>query len=63
MVRTSEHKYNLYSNGEEQLYQLTEDPGELSNLASDPSAQAIVQQHRQLLTQWMTKSSDTFEVE
>ena len=63
MVRTTQYKYNIYSHGKnnEQLFDLTNDPGETNNLAYMPDMQSTVDQHRHLLKQWMQKTNDTFE--
>jgi len=60
MVRTSGYKYNLYSNGEEQLYRLSSDPGEMVNLAASTDLRAEIDQHRQLLKRWAVNTEDTF---
>jgi arylsulfatase A-like enzyme len=62
MVRTSRYKYNIYSSGErnEQLFDLENDPGETQNLAYKPAMQAVVQEHRNLLRDWMQETEDTF---
>ncbi len=61
MVRTAHYKYNIYSHGErnEQLFDLTYDPGETKNLALNESMQNIVNKHRNILREWMQKTNDT----
>lgn len=62
MVRTADYKYNVYSKGEdnEQLFNLQNDPGECTNLAGNPAYDTIINDHRQLLKQWMDKTADHF---
>ncbi|MFN2543232.1 MAG: sulfatase [Actinomycetota bacterium] len=50
-IRNQQYKYVLYSNGEEELYDLTADPYELDNLAGDLTAQPTLLQMHQRLTQ------------
>ncbi|MGD1888989.1 MAG: sulfatase [Cyclobacteriaceae bacterium] len=60
MMRTPVYKYNLYSNGEEQLYRLSHDPGEMVNLSASTDLEAEIKQHRQLLREWASSTQDTF---
>ena len=50
MIRTARWKYFFYSNGEEYLYDLQADPGEETNLVTDP-------QHRKLADELKQKAS------
>lgn len=54
VVRTPDFKYMIFSVGEpaEALYNLNDDPGEMRNLAKEPSAQKQLVRHRQLLATW-----------
>jgi choline-sulfatase len=60
MVRTERYKYVVYDSGanREQLVDLRNDPGEMRNLAQDPSAQSVLQEHRQRLQQWVREVED-----
>jgi len=60
MLRTDRHKYNVYETGNhrEQLIDLKTDPGEMLNLAEDPSYKDILQDHRQRLRQWIKQTGD-----
>ena len=50
-VRTPRHLYAVYATGERELYDLFQDPYQLTNVASDPSQAATVDSlHRRLLT-------------
>jgi arylsulfatase A-like enzyme len=50
-LRTARFKYVVYPNGDRQLFDLTVDPGEVRNLAADPSyASTVTALHRQLLS-------------
>ncbi|MCK5700810.1 MAG: sulfatase-like hydrolase/transferase, partial [Cyclobacteriaceae bacterium] len=64
MLRTSQYKYNIYSSGvdNEQLFNLSDDPGEMNNLANELTIQNIKTEHQQYLQQWMELTGDTFEI-
>lgn len=64
MVRTSDFKYNFYTQGarNEQLFNMSEDPGETTNLINDPSFQPVVEKHREYLRQWIDETNDDFEI-
>ncbi len=54
VVRTPDYKYMAFSIGEpaEALYNLNDDPGEMRNLAQEPSTHDQLVNHRQLLEAW-----------
>lgn len=60
MLRTERYKYCRYSCGEhqEQLFDLEQDPGEIRNRAYEPEFRGVVQEHRDLLEQWMKETDD-----
>jgi len=60
MMRTDRFKYCLYDSGahREQLTDLTDDPGEMKNLAEDPAFQDALERHRRLLRGWVEKTGD-----
>jgi arylsulfatase A-like enzyme len=60
MVRTERFKYCLYDSGahREQLTDLQNDPGEMKNLAEDPAFKDALDQHRQLLKNWVRQIDD-----
>lgn len=62
MLRTRTHKYICFNQGQrpEMLFDLQADPGERRNLALESGAQQTLQQHRQMLGEWMTSSGDPF---
>jgi len=62
MIRMNQYKYNLYSKGEnsEQLFDLAEDPGEMQNLASEPSMREVKESLRNKLVDWMEETDDDF---
>lgn len=64
MIRTVRYKYAIYSSGErnEQLFDLMADPGETINLAYMEDYQEILKVHRDLLSKWMEKRNDNFNV-
>lgn len=57
MVRTPQYKYVLYEAGKnrEMLYDMTNDRGEMRNLAIEQRHEDTVKQHRTLLLEWMKK--------
>lgn len=63
MIRTARYKYNRYSYGarNEQLFDLSADPGEMTNLVEQPDAQAELNRHRAMLKDWMKETADPLE--
>jgi arylsulfatase A-like enzyme len=63
MLRTRRYKYVAFSHGarREMLFDLEQDPGEMNNLCSEPSAQDVLARHRALLHRWITRHGDEFE--
>lgn len=57
MVRCQRYKYCIYDHGEhrESLADMENDPGEMVNLAGDPSHHEALEQHRQMLAEWCAK--------
>ncbi len=62
MIRTGQYKYNLYSTGEEQLFQLADDPGEIQNLATKTEFEKIKNQCKKYLKEWAEETQDTFAI-
>jgi arylsulfatase A-like enzyme len=60
MVRTRDHKFCLYTTGEEELYDLAADPGELVNLAGDSRCGAVKADLRKRLEDWMRRTGDFY---
>ncbi len=60
MVRTARFKYSVYDSGRhrEQLVDLERDPGEMKSLAHDEEHQAVLNQHRRLLREWVEETGD-----
>jgi arylsulfatase A-like enzyme len=60
MLRTDHFKYCIYDSGEnrEQLTDLNNDPGEMSNLAKNKSYKDVLDTHRRLLRRWVKGTSD-----
>lgn len=59
-VRTKNHKYVVYENGEEELYDLKADPAEMNNLTSDKASQKIRKELRRLLKAHLQEEGDSF---
>lgn len=61
MLRTEQYKYNIFSEGKrnEQLFDLSADPGEMNNLAQNPEFHDVKASHIQYLKQWMSECSDS----
>lgn len=60
MLRTDRFKYSIYFSGDnrEQLVDLKKDPGERTNLASSGPVNAVLEQHRQQLKDWLIRTGD-----
>ena len=60
MVRTDRYKYCIYDSGanREQLTDLKNDPGEMSNLADDPAMKSVLDEHRKILAEWVKRNGD-----
>ncbi|MBC7330505.1 sulfatase-like hydrolase/transferase [bacterium] len=58
MVRDREWKYVWNASGEDELYNLKEDPGELRNLAQEPVYKEELARLRKRLVQWMEEVND-----
>jgi arylsulfatase A-like enzyme len=63
MVRSTRYKYVAFDWGKnpEQLFDLREDPGELTNLAPDPAYADVMRSHRQMLSDWKQRTGDPFD--
>jgi len=61
-LRTGRHKYIVYDRGRrrEQLFDMNNDPGEMSNLAARREHQHILGRHRELLAGWCRDTEDPF---
>lgn len=64
MLRTKDFKYVAYSSGKlrEQLTDMHKDPGEMNNLAVDPTYRKVLQDHRSRLATELKKTNDSFIV-
>jgi len=62
MIRTLDYKYNLYSKGKgnEQFFDLNNDPGEMVNLLGDSDYELEINKHRRLLEHWIEQTEDNF---
>ncbi|MDX1285314.1 MAG: sulfatase-like hydrolase/transferase, partial [Draconibacterium sp.] len=61
MIRTERFKYCIYDNGEkrEQLFDMENDPGEMSNLVYDEKFEHVLNEHRGLIASWAEETKDT----
>jgi arylsulfatase A-like enzyme len=61
-VITKDYKYIVYNKGDrkEQLFDLTKDPGEITNLALKPAHKQQLITMRRYLKQWCKKNGDVF---
>jgi arylsulfatase A-like enzyme len=64
MVAGSDYKYILFDGGEnpEVLIDLANDPGELKPVTRDPGYREELNMARQTLRDWVTETSDTFNI-
>jgi len=62
MVKGAHFKYWIYSQGtqRESLYDSKNDPGEMTNLATDPLYNDVLQEYRTHLQYWCSKYNDPF---
>jgi len=62
MLRTKRYKYVRFNSGArpEQLFDLETDPGETYNLARRPEGGPVLEEHRRLMKQWLSKTGDRF---
>jgi arylsulfatase A-like enzyme len=60
MVRTERWKYtyDVLDAGDEELYDLREDPWELTNLARDRQHVPVIAEMRRLLADWMLRTEN-----
>lgn len=64
-IRTQRYKYMIYNQGthREFLVDMEEDPGETVNLANDPRAAEVLEQHRGLLREYIEQTHDLFPLD
>jgi len=62
MVRSRQYKYCVYDVGEdsEELYDMLNDPWEMSNLAANPDCRGILHEHREYLIEYCRAHQDEF---
>ena len=58
MVRTEQWKYSIYSDGRRELFDLKNDPGEMTNLAADASRASTVADLHAKLRRHMAETAD-----
>ena len=64
MVRSASYKYCVYSTGRkrEQLFDMSEDPGEMNDLSGRADFADVVRRHRDMLREWMRLTGDSFSL-
>jgi len=61
MIRGPRYKYTHYLEGNgEELYDLKKDKGERVNLAYDPAYSAVLEEHRRMLDDYITRTNDDY---
>ncbi|MBT3604586.1 MAG: sulfatase-like hydrolase/transferase [Candidatus Latescibacteria bacterium] len=65
MLTSGRYKYIVYSQGEnpEQLFDLQNDPGEMTSLAYDPKHRNELMRHRTMLSDWTNSIGDPFSLD
>jgi hypothetical protein len=63
MIRSTDFKYNVYSQGmnNEQFFDLKNDPGETHNLIQDTTYQDEIKWHKRRLKELISQTNDVFE--
>lgn len=62
MARTKKWKYNYYPKGYEELYDLENDPDELSNLADNPEFSEAKYEMKERMIDWLITASETDQI-
>ncbi|MBM1106258.1 sulfatase-like hydrolase/transferase [Aurantibacter crassamenti] len=60
MIRLGPYKYSIYSTGEEQLFHIGNDPGEMQNLVDEPLLASVVKKCQDSLEEWGRDTKDDF---
>jgi len=60
-IRTMGNRYVWYGNGEEELYDLINDPGETKNLSKDEKYKALKMELKMRLLEWNAKSENPID--
>jgi choline-sulfatase len=63
MVRSARYKYIVYASGarREMLVDMKSDPGEMKNLAQEPTLSSVLKEHRELLKTWYQQNNETLD--
>lgn len=64
LLRSQRYSYTAWSDGQhrESLVDLDSDPGEMTNLATNPAFARVLRQHRAMLAEWCRETADAFHV-
>ena len=62
MVRTARWKLNYYPGHGGELYDLKNDPGEMTNLYTDPARQPIVREMKERILEWMITADENDQI-
>lgn len=63
MLRSARYKYVVYASGarREMLTDMLADPGEMKNLALDPSLAPVLTEHRRFLKEWYPQNGESLD--
>ncbi|MBT3296824.1 MAG: sulfatase-like hydrolase/transferase [Verrucomicrobia bacterium] len=63
MIRQGHWKYVFFAAGTDELYDLKEDPWELTNLIDSPEHKPMLKELQAMLLQWMVESNDLLRID
>ena len=59
MMRTPKYKLNVRTDGDNELYDMVNDPTELNNIYDDPAMKETVAELKSQMLTWLIGTSDT----
>ncbi len=62
MIRTRDYKYYIFDQGKqpEMLIDMKNDPGEMENLVGNPDYKKVLDEHREIFTEYKKETGDSF---